>query len=285
MRVLILAILVLGQCGAGQCQVGSAPDEESRYEWLWIKYDGMEFPVWGYKAKNGKITWDSALIDNIKQYKLAKSKSGDAAVPDKLDNANIAKPGNNEINGAWWSHGVDPTKLTKDPAKYHAQSQTAIDFVKDIQKWDEFGSGKMHVTVIGTEDERNKVINDIAHNKAFDDVRDNLFVQGYDPKDWQVDPLLGFLAGKPAIYVQACKNVQDPKGGRVILRTADYSIGPNGLSEAIRKADPKYKPDKDPSPDRPVPHTKATDFLDNPWLLTGGAIVFILLFIPSKKGS
>jgi hypothetical protein len=105
---------------------------------------------------------------------------------------------------------------------------------------------KLHVTVIGTEDERKSVLKDFKDHPAFSDIRDAFFVQDYAPGEWSVDPALGFQGGTPAIIVQTGKCEEDPRGGKVVYRAKDYSQGPEALAEAIRRANPSYDPSKDP---------------------------------------
>lgn len=144
--------------------------------------------------------------------------------------------------------GVVPDKVKRVPA-YHTGTAKARLYVADLMRPPtEAGDGKLHVTVIGTIDETAPVVNDIKTNPAFAGLRENLLVQDYRADEWPVDPTLGYQPGKPAILVQASKGPNDPKGGRVIYRAGDYSMGPEKLAEAVRKADPNYKPSDDPGP-------------------------------------
>lgn len=144
--------------------------------------------------------------------------------------------------------------------------------------------GKIHVTVIGTEDEQAKVLNDIRTHTSFDSLRDHLLIQGYKPGEWAVDPSLGFQTiGKPAIFVQAAKGPGDKKGGRVLFRTSDYALGPAGLAQAIRKADPNYSPNRDPGPSTA---SCPLGFNRSHWIVivAVGAFLVLVLRSPRKAG-
>lgn len=189
-------------------------------------------------------------------------------------------------NGVNNNFGINRQLVGVSKDAYTVLTQEAARFVisaNDPGKSD----GKSHVTIVGDDDERARVVNDIATHPAFASVRDSLLVQDYKPGEWSVDPALGFQAGKPSIYVQSSRGPNDPKGGRVIWRQFDYSGGPEGLAKAIitakRKADPDYKPDKDPSPDKPTGPESGYPFWANAPILFAG-LVFLLVIIP-KKGS
>lgn len=185
----------------------------------------------------------------------------------------------------WHTNGVVRTQSTTQADRYTAHSPEAKRFV--AQTIEGPTAGKIHVTIIGNADERARVTNDIKTDPAFDGIRDGLYVQDYEPKDWPVDPRLGFIPGKPAIIVQASKGPKDLKGGRVIYRTQDYAIGAEGLAEAIRKGNPDYKPDRDPGPHKPTPSPSLPDVFDPkdlPIAFLGGALVVALvLFLPKKE--
>lgn len=185
----------------------------------------------------------------------------------------------------WHTNGVVRPQGPIQADRYTAHSPEAKRFVAESIEGPT--PGKIHVTVIGNADERARVVNDIKTDPAFDGIRDGLWVQDYEPKDWPVDPKLGFIPGKPAIIVQASKGPNDKKGGKVIYRTQDYAIGAEGLAEAIRKGNPDYRPDRDPGPHKPAPSPAPSlpDSLniDPKDLLAVGLVAALVLFFPSKK--
>jgi hypothetical protein len=64
----------------------------------------------------------------------------------------------------------------------------------------------------------------------------------------------------------------------------DYAMGPEGLAEAIRKADPDYRPDLDPGPANPSPPAlpPVVDPEHLPLLAVVGLLLFVLV-LPSRK--
>lgn len=110
---------------------------------------------------------------------------------------------------------------------------------------------KLRLTVIGTEVERKRVLADLAP------WQDKLLVQAYEPTHWAVRDAGFSTKGSPTIYVQG-------PDGTVLHRQDDYNDGAAGLATAIRKADPNYRPEKDPdlrktpAPPQPSPLSPPT---------------------------
>jgi hypothetical protein len=99
-------------------------------------------------------------------------------------------------------------------------------------------SGKLHLTIIGNEAERRRVLLDLATAPELAEFRDRFLVQDYPPDHWAV-ALCGFYtAGHPTIYVQQ-------PSGKVLHRQDDYD-GPNRFAEALRKASSSYDAARDP---------------------------------------
>jgi hypothetical protein len=97
---------------------------------------------------------------------------------------------------------------------------------------------KLRLTIIGDETARNAVLSDLRHHAALQALKDELVVQDYAP-DAALIRGLGFKTdGKPSIYLQ------EPSG-RVLLRQDRYDDAET-LASAIRRADPRYDPTKDP---------------------------------------
>jgi hypothetical protein len=99
-------------------------------------------------------------------------------------------------------------------------------------------SGKLHLTIIGSEAERRRVLEDLATALELAEFRDRFLVQDYPPDHWAV-ALCGFYsAGHPTIYLQQ-------PSGKVLHRQDDYD-GPQRLAEALRKASATYDANRDP---------------------------------------
>jgi len=99
-------------------------------------------------------------------------------------------------------------------------------------------SGKLHLTIIGSDAERRRVLQDLATAPELAEFRDRFLVQDYPPDHWAV-ALCGFYtAGHPTIYLQQAS-------GKVLHRQDDYD-GPKRFAEALRKASNTYDANRDP---------------------------------------
>lgn len=97
-------------------------------------------------------------------------------------------------------------------------------------------SHKRRLTIIGSEDERKKVLADLTGPLA--PLASDLLVQAYPPDNFAVHDAGFRSSGHPTIYLQA-------PDGKVLHRQDDYQDGAEGLAKAIRKADPNYDASKD----------------------------------------
>lgn len=131
-------------------------------------------------------------------------------------------------------------------------------------------SAKLRLTIIGSEADRKRVLDDLKGPLA--DLAGRFLVQSYAPDDWAVARAGFQTAGKPTIYVQS-------PSGKVLHRQDDYADGADGLRralEVIRKPDPNYDPSKDRDLRRP-----SGDF--STWGVLGLAGVLFLLAL--RKGT
>ncbi len=144
-------------------------------------------------------------------------------------------------------------------------------------------SGKLRLTVIGTEADRRRVLDDLKG--PLTDIAGQCLVQDYPPDHWAVANVGFYTAGKPTIYVQA-------PDGKVLHRQDDYADGAEGFRQAferLRKPDPNYRPDKDRDLRRPADGllSRLIDVLARPfrvilsWLLAAG-VVFVLIVLVMK---
>lgn len=97
-------------------------------------------------------------------------------------------------------------------------------------------SAKLRLTVIGSESDCKRALDGLPA-----DLRAAWSVTDYRPDHWHVEP--GFVkTGTPTIYLQK-------PDGSVLWRQDEYLTAADW--EAVRKADPNYKPDRDPGPKKP----------------------------------
>jgi len=142
-------------------------------------------------------------------------------------------------------------------------------------------SGKLRLTVIGTESDRRRVLDDLKGPLA--DIADQCLVQDYSPDHWAVAKVGFYTAGKPTIYIQA-------PDGKVLHRQDDYADGASGLRQAfehVRRPDPNYRPERDRDLRGPADGllSRLLDMLARPfrvifsWLLTAGVIFLVIVLI------
>lgn len=261
MKSVALILFLLGQCAAGQC-----PPPVAR---CWVNYDGLKFQVEGHSTPTGTILWDKSHPFNRRSYEAARA---EAARP-KIIN-----------------YGVSFDRMMKDDIP---KSDEAKRFIEKAASRSEAGSpAKIHLTVVGSDQDRATVMKDLESHPAFAGLKDHLMIQGYSPDNWAVDPALGFqVQGKPSIIAQLPKCELDPKGGKVIYRADDYSMGPQALAtaltEGVRKVDPSYSPAKDPGPasgggGAPLPFGITQESLEMALVIS--TAISILFLLPRKEG-
>jgi hypothetical protein len=113
-------------------------------------------------------------------------------------------------------------------------------------------SGKWHLTVVGTKEECQQVLDDLKGHAALAPWKDRLLIQSYRPDAWAIKGVGLPNGGRPTVIVQAPPG---PDGkGQVLHAQNDYDGGAEALAGALRRADPAYDPSKDPDlRKRPAP--------------------------------
>jgi hypothetical protein len=97
---------------------------------------------------------------------------------------------------------------------------------------------KLRVTVIGPDDVRKKVRQEIESHPAFSPLRDSMSIRDYPPDHWSL--AVGFVTtGQPTVYCQA-------PSGKVLHRQDDYAGGADATVTALRRAKETYDPRMDP---------------------------------------
>jgi hypothetical protein len=136
-------------------------------------------------------------------------------------------------------------------------------------------AANLRLTVIGSEEDRHHVLDDLTKSPALAPWKDRLVVQDYGPTDWAVAGVGFVTSGKPNLYVQH-------PDGKVLLRLDEYP-GPEALAEALRKADPNYRPDQDPNGQPKPQPTDASGSSGLPSLLYWLAGAGLLLLIRKRS--
>jgi hypothetical protein len=237
-------------------------------EW---KADGVH-PGWFY-LYHGAVqvgTWHGDG-QGYKELRADKSWSGPCAPPIALPDVGL-------------NFGVDSSRISGE-SRYRING-------KDVSRGEALAvvggladdSSKLRLTIVGDGDLRKRVLADLASHSGLQALRDRLLVQDYPPDHWAVAGV-GFA---PGIALQPPAG---PDGKAPILFRMTSYIGPDVLAGAIRKADPNYKPERDPDPSKPPspaapsnPSTSADSFKVLPahWAL-GGLIGAILLLRRKEK--
>lgn len=181
-----------------------------------------------------------------------------------------------QANAKIINYGVDVEKLTAARFGYkingrQASREEVLDLIQNGIPDDRH---KLRLTIIGSEEECRRVLDDLEKHPELAACKNLVLVQSYRPTHWAVRDVGFVTTGHPTIYLQA-------PDGRVLHRQDDYQGGAERLSLAIRKADPSYRPDKDPDLTKPAIIPFPISFAGwMEWVIVGAAILFVLVFTP-----
>ena len=170
--------------------------------------------------------------------------------------------------------GVDTEKLTGTRAEQYrlngrpVSREQAFTALEGKQLPDD--AARLRLTILGTDDQRRQIRQDLAAAPELAEFKDRLVVQDYPPDHWAVAHAGFDTTGHPTLYLQQ-------PSGKVLHRQNDYS-GPTDLARALRKADPNYDPHKDPDLRRLSgwPRWNGLSIPAAAWLLAAG-VLFLLL--------
>lgn len=143
---------------------------------------------------------------------------------------------------------------------------------------------KPFLTIVGDKGLRERVLADLATHPALAPYRSKLHVNAYDTADWHVNQ----VGLPPGVFLQGPPNGKGESP--VEFRFRSYA-GPEVLAEAIRKANPNYKPEADPDPLKKDPPKDGGGGKDAPssyllqWLVTLVALVGGGLYVWNKKSA
>lgn len=330
MRLLLLLVsLLIQDCPRGGCPVPAAPvyfpqtptylapvaDTRPPLAYHEVFWGGGRMVVLGRKTGND-VLWDKDAAENIKAITSFNQKKAEAAqVKVAVDSKRAIDEAHALLNAALApktqpsvpskttpvssgprvpNYGIDTDKVGLDD-KVTAESDKAKAFMQSLT--DREGSAeKLHVTVIGSDADRAKVLEDMKTHPALAPLKGTILLQDYQPGHWAVDPTLGYSRdGSPTIMIQSGKGPNDPKGGAVLWRAENYKVGPEGLAEAIteaqaeavRKGVPIYKPGSDPGPGRGKPRAGCPlGFTKDQWPIIGivAVVLGLILYTPRKAG-
>lgn len=197
----------------------------------WEKHNDTQYLLWSddgqYLGCYDKELQQYYRCENLQLYP---EKESPVALPAELLPAN---------------YGVDTKQIRSHVYSHKGKEVTRKQAFDILEKGLPSDKDKPYLTVIGNDEDRNKVLGDLANSPALSTLAKNFRLQDYAPTDWQVKDVGFVVGGKPTIYIQAVD-------GKVLHRQDVYA-GPEKLAEALRKADPNYKPDVDPDLTKPKP--------------------------------
>lgn len=236
MNTLLFTLLMAGQCGPNGCAVpvNVAPMRENVYQWkqcegstqIALYRDGVQ--IGNYYPETGHYTRYENGVWSMRE-------QGPPVPPPVRAEQVGATP------TVYPNYGIDLDKINRGKSySVNGQPTSRDDALDRVAGKLSDDSGKMFLTVIGPASDCAKVQKDLDESPALKGVKDKVHLHCYRPDDPMVAKAGFVVTGSPTIYMQA------PGGSGKVLHRQDEYRGPDALAEAIRKADPNYKPANDP---------------------------------------
>ena len=182
------------------------------------------------------------------------------------------------------AYSINGQPVTRDEAMAHIEDKLPDD------------AKLLRLTVIGGQEQRDRVVKDLESAPELAVWKDKLVVQDYDPGHWAVSATGFKTDGSPTIYLQAPPGIyniggQPNPGGEVLLRCDNYDGGAPLLAhklhqsvQAVRKRQPDYRPDQDPDGKPPrIPVPTLPDVPPAPVALYGLGGLLAILFGFGKR--
>lgn len=239
----VVAGLLSATFSFAQClNCGPAPEPElaRRVQSLrWEKIDDSQFALMQGKKQVGGFDHSVNIFRP-----LVNGEWGDVGKP-PIDPP--AHPLSANRVGGEQNYGVDWSRFLPTNEKYvlngrEVSRRNALSAIEDGLPND---ANKLRLTIIGSEEERRRVLADLLNSSFLNGIRDKFIVQDYAPTNWAVAQAGFVTTGHPTIYLQT------PTG--TVLHRQDQYEGPELLAEAIRKADDKYNGNNDPNLNKSSP--------------------------------
>jgi len=239
----------------------SSPARSATYQWVPLQGSDKQIALYCNGVQLGNWVYAESAYYRLEAGKWLADKSPIGAPPGA--EARTDK----KIEEVAQNFGVDRSRCGRGGAyKLNGQDVDRNRIIQAIEGSIIDDSGFYQVTVIGPIGKKDQVVSDFQTNPSLAQWKDRVVVRSFTPDQWQVKDV-GFVTnGNPTIYFQKAD-------GTVLHRQDDYEGGAAALAEALRKADPNYKPEKDK--DKRKDDDVVTSLLDK--LKELPAIVWVLL--------
>lgn len=140
------------------------------------------------------------------------------------------------------NYGIDLSEMKGRPESYYHNGraitkESALLLMGNTGIPDD--SQFLRLTVIGPDEIRKQIREDLLNSPELKDFRSITVVQDYPANHWSVTGVGFELTGEVAIYVQS-------PDGTVLHKQNDYKDGAPGLAAALRKVDPSHRRGGDP---------------------------------------
>ena len=171
--------------------------------------------------------------------------------------------------------GVEPNKITPGQLSANGIPISRAEASKLIEgdgngNWRPTDKDLPYLTLIGSQVDCQKVMQDLASPVLASLVKGRWRVQEYTPDQWAVQNAGFVTSGTPTIYLQQANGI--------VLHRQDTYNGPEALAAALRKADPNYDATKDPDVTKPALLTGVS-----PVALGGLAAIGAIVFLGNRK--
>ena len=256
-----------GCCGGGMCSIPQKEqNQSSNWEWRtlsdhpgqWYLFKGGvqqgcldmdEESYHPYDAATGK--WGAVVQTPVGAPADAKEYGRKHRKPRPCPKPKEQEPKEQEGKDTIQDFGVSRDKIPElaSGETFYTLNGTRVDASTAFRLVEKGGtliddSTKQRLTIIGSQDEVNKVLQDLKSNAKLSALSASMVVGVYGADHWAINGVGLPHDGHPTIIIQSAPDTSGR--GKVLHVQRDYQGGAEDLATAIRRADPNYDPSKDP---------------------------------------